>query len=762
MTSAKPKQLKFRPYARLLTMLGDQLIKNERIALVELIKNSYDADASWVKVTFENFNKDFQALGGAKIVIEDDGLGMDRDIIENHWVNPATPTKLVGKKKQKGHITKKGRVVQGEKGIGRFALLKLGRCVEMTSRAKGSDSELALRLDVSSYDTDFLSGEKGIFLDDLTISLSESNPAEKIVRKKLNLGGVTINRKPHGTRIEITHLQGAWSRGKVKDAYKDLIRLQSVFDKALIEAASDTAPEVEKAPSKENDEFEIHIYRDGDLESFSLDAEEDLHTLLRDKTVFRIDGSYDEGNKRFDFSLNGKQQSIGILDPVLTGMKIYRDNFFHDKQNELEERSTTCGSFGFKFYIFNFASDAAPQHALGDKDKDLIRDHRIYLYRDGIRVYPYGDPTDDWLQIDVRRGTIKASEFVSNAQTVGVVEISQEHNPDLRDKTSREGLVDVGAATDDFRAIIQIFLAWVRKDPYDKRIRIAKGAKDIAVYKGDAVEKSIDEVSEALEEGDNEGASAKLVDAKRKYQSERRYLVKRAEDTEHLAGVGLSVEAASHDLMLSIDAVYRSIDGIVGQSRRGRSLDPAYLTQEMTSLRGMISFIESSLKSMQELFKSTKQRRRQVRVADLLERVQRLYASLLDKRGIKYELEVHGSPLMASTTDAVLLQVFLNLFDNSSYWLEGRKPPKIIKVLLDGDRGIMTFADNGPGFRADDISYIFEPFFSGKGEDGRGLGLYIARQLLARHEYSIDVSDKQDRLLSGANLTISFVKENER
>ena len=50
------KPLKFRPYARLLTMLGDQLIKNERIALVELIKNSYDADASWVKVTFKGFD----------------------------------------------------------------------------------------------------------------------------------------------------------------------------------------------------------------------------------------------------------------------------------------------------------------------------------------------------------------------------------------------------------------------------------------------------------------------------------------------------------------------------------------------------------------------------------------------------------------------------------------------------------------------------------------------------------------------------------
>src|ERR1700745_1257899 len=87
----KPKTLRFEPYARLLTMLGDQLIKNERIALVEIIKNSFDADASWVKVTFEGFGEEFQVNANSKIVVEDDGEGMAQDVLENHWVKPATP-----------------------------------------------------------------------------------------------------------------------------------------------------------------------------------------------------------------------------------------------------------------------------------------------------------------------------------------------------------------------------------------------------------------------------------------------------------------------------------------------------------------------------------------------------------------------------------------------------------------------------------------------------------------------------------------------
>ena len=71
----------------------------------------------------------------------------------------------------------------------------------------------------------------------------------------------------------------------------------------------------------------------------------------------------------------------------------------------------------------------------------------------------------------------------------------------------------------------------------------------------------------------------------------------------------------------------------------------------------------------------------------------------------------------------------------------------------------MTFADSGPGLNAEDLPFIFEPFFSGKGEEGRGLGLYIARQLLARHEYTVDVTPAKEKILQGANFTISFVKE---
>ena len=148
------ESLKIRPYARLLTMLGNQLIKDERIALIEFIKNSYDADANWVKVTFENFGKNYEVLSNSKIIIQDNGDGMTKDVLSNQFLNPATPGKK--KQKDKNNKTKKGRIIQGEKGIGRFAMLKLGRRIDVVTKTIDDELEHLLHYDFSKYDEEFL------------------------------------------------------------------------------------------------------------------------------------------------------------------------------------------------------------------------------------------------------------------------------------------------------------------------------------------------------------------------------------------------------------------------------------------------------------------------------------------------------------------------------------------------------------------------------------------------------------------------------
>ena len=101
----------------------------------------------------------------------------------------------------------------------------------------------------------------------------------------------------------------------------------------------------------------------------------------------------------------------------------------------------------------------------------MVKAHRIYLYRDRVRVLPYGDPDDDWLKIDMLRGTKSAGYYLSNDQVVGCVDISQEGNPRLKDKTNREGLIDEGKALEDFINLLQVLLRYFRKIEYDKYLK---------------------------------------------------------------------------------------------------------------------------------------------------------------------------------------------------------------------------------------------------------------------------------------------------
>lgn len=741
------EKLPLRPYARLLTMLGDQLIRNERVALVELIKNAYDADASWVKVTFENFDEDFITTPASKIVIEDDGVGMSDTTIREHWANPATPVKLLSKA-EKGR-SPGGRIIQGEKGIGRFALLKLGRAIQITTRTAKADEERIVTLDLSAYDTDFIQNNKPLFLDGLRIRLKKVDPAKIIVRKRMKLGARNRDRRPHGTRIEISHLSSKWNRAKVEGVYEDMARLQSIF--AL-------GPEDKK--QREADPFEVLIHRNDRHEAFAEERRETLESLLQNNTVFRIEGKFDDKQQAFEFVIGRQHYSIKLKDPEFAGLSVFKEAF-GKKGEELDKRDVECGPFGFAFFVFDFNPDAEGKRQLSKPDKELIRDHRIYLYRDGIRVYPYGDPDDDWLQIDTRRGTVRAAEFLSNDQVTGYVTITQKDNPSLRDKTSREGLVDTGHPTDDFIALLQIFLAWVRAKPYQKYRHDLTQRGDVQVFKSQRVQGTFDDL---LSKADQLPAPMReaLRAAERDYRAERRYLVHRAEATENLAGVGLSVESASHDLQLAMQSALRTIDTLLGEAQRGESLDPEHVFRELQAIRGALGFVDTQLRDLQQLFKSTKQRRKDIRVIQVLEKVARLFKGMTDRAKITVSIQSIGTvPLVAKTTDAVLLQLFLNLFDNSVYWLETQQANKArkIEIVLDADRQQLVFADNGPGIATDDLPYIFEPFYSGKGQEGRGLGLYIARQLLDRHDYRIEVATKRDRVLSGANFLVSFVEE---
>ncbi len=742
------EKLTIRPYARLITMLGDQLIKNEIIALVELIKNSYDADASWVKVSFVDFNTDFSVKSTSKIIIEDDGCGMNAEILKKHWLNPATPDKL--KRKKEKETTDKGRIMQGEKGIGRFAIFKLGKNIKIVTRRQcidkegkfidaGEAVEDVIYYNFSDYDDNFLlenGEEKELYIDNLNVFFEEVVPKE-IDQKKITLGTTEIDRKPYGTKIEISDLKSSWTVARIDKVQKEIGKMQPIFSK------------------DDFSDFHVWIYQDEDVHIAQDIYKEKLTTCLENKSVFKVkSGKYISATNEIKFILNEKPVHLGFDDADIKGLSLFTKYFKN------ESYKTECGDFEFEFYIFdlNIDSDNPSKYMLDQDEKKIIKEHRIYLYRDGIRVMPYGDPEDDWLRIDMARGTISAGAFLSNDQVVGCVYITQNGNPKLRDKTNREGLIEEGKALEDFINVLQLILKYLRKKIFAQYLIEKKRKADIDREKKG---KPLEIIENAKKQYSNDENVLKFIsNFEASYKQEQRALHERIDKTESLAAVGLSIETASHDIMLFVKKTIENQDALIKDIMLGGNINRDELLTRLTLVRGNLSMIDTQMKDIQLLFPSTKTRTKNIDVKEIINKVYRLYMRAFAENNISFQIEVSTTPLIARTTDAVLLQVMINLFDNALYWLKTISNKREVLVFVDGNRQRMIFSDSGPGIKEDDTPYVFEAFYSGKGEEGRGLGLYIARQLLDKYDYTIDLAEfSKDKLLKGANFVLEFIRE---
>ena len=747
------EKLQIKPYARLLTMLGDQLIKNELIALIELIKNSYDADASWVKVSFIDFAEDYSLKPSSKIIIEDDGCGMNAEILRKHWLNPATPDKL--KRKKTDPKTPKGRVLQGEKGIGRFAIFKLGKKITIITRRQVQDKmgrfldegeifENMLTYDFSKYDNDFLlenGEEKELFLEQLEVDLTQRAPTS-IVGKEIHLGTTLRTRKPYGTVIEITDLKTRWTSERVDRIQRDIGKLQPIF------ATEDLA------------DFSVWFYKDKALLEPRDSYKTIINNCLENKSVLKVtDGHFSCSTNTFTFKLNGQTMKLNFQDQDISGLT----QFKRFKELEEKKESLECGSFDFEFYIFdlNVDSENPSKYYLSKEEKGIIKEHRIYLYRDNVRVMPYGDPEDDWLGIDMARGTVRADEYLSNDQVVGCVYISQKENANLKDKTNREGLIEEGRALEDFIGVLRLILRYLRKKPFAQYLIDKQRKKETDLIKNGRPNELIEGAKKQF--GNDEKAMAFLRTFESSYTKEKRILEDRIKKTENLAAVGLSIETASHDVMLLLGKAVEQQEALIKELMLGYEVDRDELISRLTLVRGTISMIQTQMKDVQLLFPSTKAKTKNIDVRSIIEKVHNLYKRALKENSIEVEYDVSTQPVIAKTTDAVLLQVFINLFDNALYWLKSIDNERKIMITIDGSQNRIIFSDSGPGVNADDIDYIFEAFYSGKGEEGRGLGLYIARQLLDRYDYSIDLAEfSKDKRLRGANFVLEFVKGGEQ
>lgn len=729
----------FEPYARLMNIIGDQLITDKKVAIIEVIKNSYDADAENVSIRFLNLDNYGRGYLTEKeqphIEIEDDGEGMPLKIITDVWLRPATPHKL-DKKRQKLNFTKKKRVIQGEKGIGRFAIHKLGEKIEIFTKSENGD-EIKLELDFTEFNP-----EKA--------DLFNQPPANYKLLKEVN-NQWTVFDTPHeitkakGTLIRIYHLRESWSNKDFEDLVKAINRLIPPRD-----------PNSEEFNITLTSDFNVKLYKG--KEEFISPSLVKLDDVI-ERAPFQMKGVIStEGVLNFYYKAIRTRRKLNNSINLLNDKELAKFNYdswaiknWFFKQN----RKPHCGEIRFSLYAYDLTS---LEKTSDTKDlKAFIKDNFVYVFRDGVRVYPFGEQGYDWLNLDKLRSYYKAGQFLSYNDLVGFVYIGQEQNPLLRDTTSREGLVNIDNAYDDFKflltAAVEIFTAETKIDKEKAKVIKNESFKTSS----DVVAKSFDNLKKNLEKIDDRDTLEKANKFLNTVQRHSDLMKERMETVEDLAGLGMAVEKASHDALMLLSQMRVNVQQFLLKVKNQdfRNQDVMDL---LTNLDENLNIVYEEMQIIQPLFKFQRKSIQSVSIYDSIEKVKKYFRRDIEKNILVETIK--DKDVIVNTNNGLILQVLINLLDNAIYWVnKTEEPVKRLAFKIQSDSKSLIIADNGPGIREDVSPMIFNEFFSLK-SDGRGLGLYIVKEILMRVGAEISVIEaEENKLLPGANLIIKFNNE---
>ena len=465
----------FKTRARTLDMLGRQQIAGIPTAISELFKNAHDAYASRVEIDY------YRSEG--LVVLRDDGMGMTRDDFVSRWLTIGTESKFDPTQLPPRDPTMGVRPMLGEKGIGRLAIATIGAQVLVLTRARTSDG-------LSDLTAAFLNWSifewPGVDLDEIEVPVSTYSggtlPSAADVSVMVEQFQTTCASLTAGDMSALRErLVDELSRfvvdpGEV-DEYEPSLSLRDYSGTHfIIQPSSDLLPEdiegdpsTDKAPplkkallgfsntmapgtsSVINTAFRDHK-ADDDTEDL-IAAEEFFRPDEFDNADHRIQGRFDEhGQFRGSVSIYGEM----IEDHVIPW-------------GGAHGQPTQCGPFDVDFAAFEGESRHSTlpheEHAILSAKTEKLGG--LYIYRNGIRVLPYGDTDYDWLDIEFRRTKGAAYYYFSHRKMFGFVEIDAEHNRGLREKAGREGFQE-NRAYRQFKAILKNFLLQAAADFFRK------------------------------------------------------------------------------------------------------------------------------------------------------------------------------------------------------------------------------------------------------------------------------------------------------
>ncbi len=698
----------FTPKARLIKILGEHLIKDATVGLLELVKNSYDADSTNCEIRMVSLNKP-----EARVIICDNGTGMDLETFLKKWMNPATGHKE--EQKQRKERTNLGRLPLGEKGVGRFAAQQIGNRLILVSKTITSNQEIVVEVDWKRFESYKL------------------NLRDVEIEYYMRLPEVFTGSANSGVMLEISDLKYSWTEQNIKNIAGVLKRM--------------------KSPFKNINDFSVSLKFEDCPDDFSQYENLELTDIL-EKAHYKLYGIVDQsGVLDFEYECNlpgmNKQKRKGNIDLKSFG-----------KVAEIGEEFK-CGGFVINFCHYNKTLDKLT----GFNRKDVDELSGVSVFRDGIRILPYGEKGNDWLGLDNQR--VQDTSFIGNDTIIGLVEIDQLENTNLIDKANREGLIE-NISYNHFEKLVFACVDFLYKEKSkDKPIKPKKtdeSKKEISdgltVIK-DKIEKTTDEITLNDLNKDN-NVIQNLKQAKDSILEIQEKIDETVEDLEttnkrlfHLAGTGLAAERFTHEFSRLVAGANDALERLKNQI----DISNAKIKKEVDAISGALEALKNDIKLLGPVFYIKKvASEKDLDIRSVIDNSVLLMENPLKTAAIKYE--VTGNSFSIKMREGSCMQIFVNLIDNSVYWLSRKSEVdnRMIKIIIDPLTYSVYFTDNGPGVVARYRDKIFDPFFSMKGETGRGLGLYIAKEILEEKKWDIILINQEEfnGLMNGASFKLVF------
>ncbi|MEI5948886.1 sensor histidine kinase [Bacillus albus] len=698
------------PAARIITAIGRDLIKDLPASIVELVKNSYDADASYADIVLSKIDNKLH------IRISDDGHGMDEETIIGTWLVPGTDHKFRLKK------SPKKRPFQGRKGIGRYAAAVLGNELELQSVHNGKKTIANI---------DWKEFERKKYLRDVKISVTS---------EETNLpNGTTLNISGGPEYIELL------TDKEIKNILKELRKLVSPLD------------------SKVDDSFSISV------EFVNFYEEETKNEKIKIEPFpilefynYRLTGTISsEGNANLKFE-NAYKNPPEVIDInkkfILEDGEAYCGNIkvdfkVFDKDNE-----------GIDLILMKLQNHAEEQIGKRFVKQTINESTGVGIYRNGFRIRPHGDPGFDWLNLDNRR-VQNPSMRIGSDSVAGFIDIESEEYSYLEEKSARDGLRE----SPFYKGLISLIreaitLLEIRRFEYRqlklKQTRAktpsgsVQGLFDFSEFQTDiqsSIAVSVDKIKKdplKIEQYTDEmkkDVEQKIQIFEKQKNIEYEHIKEIIAIYQGQATLGKIISVILHEGRKSIGYFSNQLPRTIKWLNKLGKEEKLTELPLFQKINDRLQTTEKESKSLTRLFKKldplTITRRTKPKSIDLekiIKHVHEIFESELNYSNIQFVINIDGNTVIYGTEEDFLMCV-TNLIENSIYWLKKEKKRDkciTINLLENEDSNIIEVIDNGPGIEKEFIESesIFVPGFSGKSEDsGTGLGLAIAGEAINRN-----------------------------